>query len=67
MDICIRELTAEDDLSALLSLCKEFLTEYESHHEEPRNKADGKNKSDARDGLPPRVIRCVPLDLKLGR
>ena len=34
MDIRIRELTAEDDLSAVLSLCKAFFAEYATHHEE---------------------------------
>ncbi len=34
MDICIRQLRADDDLGAVLSLCKAFFAEYEAHHEE---------------------------------
>lgn len=30
----IRRLRADDDLGALLGLCKEFFAEYEQHHEE---------------------------------
>jgi ribosomal protein S18 acetylase RimI-like enzyme len=32
--ITIRELRPEDDLTAVLTLCKEFFAEYEEHHEE---------------------------------
>ena len=34
MEIHIRKLTAADDLSAVLSLCKAFFAEYKTHHEE---------------------------------
>ncbi len=32
--ITIRELNLEDDLNAVLKLCKDFFDEYEDHHEE---------------------------------
>jgi len=32
--ITVRELRREDDLSAVLTLCREFFLEYESHHKE---------------------------------
>ena len=32
--ISIRELRPEDDLAAVLTLCKDFFAEYESHHKE---------------------------------
>ncbi|MCK4412386.1 MAG: GNAT family N-acetyltransferase [Candidatus Eisenbacteria sp.] len=32
--ISIRELRPEDDLAAVLTLCKDFLAEYEGHHRE---------------------------------
>jgi len=34
MSVCIRELSAEDDLDAVLSLCRVFFAEYEAHHDE---------------------------------
>jgi len=34
MMITIRELRAEDGLSAVLALCRDFFAEYEEHHEE---------------------------------
>lgn len=32
--ITVRELKPEDDLAAVLALCKDFFDEYEQHHEE---------------------------------
>jgi len=32
--ITVRELSRDDDLSAVLKLCREFFAEYESHHDE---------------------------------
>jgi len=34
MDIVIRALRAEDDLTTVLSLCKAFFAEYEGHHDD---------------------------------
>ena len=33
MNVSIRELTAEDDLAAVLALCKAFFVEYEAYHD----------------------------------
>ena len=32
--ITVREMQPDDDISAVLALCREFFAEYESHHEE---------------------------------
>ncbi|MFH1218955.1 MAG: hypothetical protein V1694_00675 [Candidatus Eisenbacteria bacterium] len=32
--ILVRELRPEDDLAAVLRLCKDFFAEYEGHHKE---------------------------------
>jgi ribosomal protein S18 acetylase RimI-like enzyme len=55
--VIVRELQPEDDLTAVLALCKDFFAEYESHHDEF---FDTDNLSDA--DISDRFIKSLKSD-----